>query len=74
VPKPSPAKKNRTKKTARPPVMKAKDKRRVLAKKTKGNEPPVRKAAVGSRTSLTVPKRAQASHSKRGRPIRQAPS
>ena len=65
MPKPSPAKKNRTKKTPRPPVMKAKDKRRVLAKKTKGNEPPVRKAAVGSRTSLTVSKRAQAS--KRGR-------
>ena len=67
MPKPSPAKKNRTKKTVKPPVMKAKDKRRVLAKKSKGNEPPVRKAAVGSRTSLTVPKRAQASHSKRGR-------
>jgi tetratricopeptide (TPR) repeat protein len=67
VPKPSPAKKNRTKKAARPPVIKAKEKRRVLAKKTKGNEPPVRKATVGSRTSLTVPKRAQASHSKRGR-------
>ena len=67
MPKPSPAKKNRTKKTARPPVIKAKDKRRILAKKTKGNEPPVRKATVGSRTSLTVLKRAQASHAKRSR-------
>jgi len=67
VPKTSPAKKNRTKKTARTPV-KAKDKLRILAKKTKGNEPPVRKATVGSRTSLTVLKRAQASHAKRGKP------
>jgi tetratricopeptide (TPR) repeat protein len=65
MPKPSPAKKNRTKKAAKPGVIRSKDKPRILAQKTKGNEPPVRKAAVGSRGSVIVPKRAQASHSKR---------
>jgi len=66
MPKPSPAKKNRTKKAARPLAIKAKHKRRVLARKTKGSEVPVRKAtSIGSRNPLTVPKRAQASLSKR---------
>ena len=65
MPKPSPAKKNRTKKAARPIAFKPKDKRKVLARKTKANERPVRKALVASRSSLTVPKRAQASASKR---------
>jgi tetratricopeptide (TPR) repeat protein len=64
MPKPSPAKKNRAKKSAKPPVTKSKDKRKVVAKKTKRNESPVRKVALGSRGSLTVPKRAQTSHSK----------
>src|SRR4030095_2540535 len=64
VPKPSPAKKSRTKKAARPVAIRAKQKRKVVARKTKA---PVRKATIGSRNSLTVPKRAQASHSKRGR-------
>ena len=67
MPKPSPAKKSRTKRTPRPLASKAKDKRKVFARKTKGSEPPVRKAAIASRNSMTVPKRAQASHSKRGR-------
>ena len=67
MPKPSPAKKTHSKKTSRPLAINAKDKRRVLARKTKRSEPPVRKAAVGSRSPLTAPKRAQASHSKRGR-------
>ena len=65
MPKPSPAKKSRTKKSAKPPVIRSKDKRKVVVKKTKANEPLVRKAALGSRGSLTAPKRAQASHSKR---------
>ena len=65
MPKPSPAKKSRTRKSAKPPVIRSKDKRKVVVKKTKANEPLVRKAALGSRGSLTVPKRAQASHSKR---------
>jgi len=65
VPKPSPAKKSHTKKTSRTLASKAKNKRKVLARKTKG-EPPVRKAAIASHNSMTVPKRAQASHSKRG--------
>jgi tetratricopeptide (TPR) repeat protein len=76
MPKPSPAKKNRTKKAAKPSVIKqsrqSKDTSRVLAKKTKGNEPPVRKAALGARGSLIVSKRAQASYSKRAQPDRSA--
>ena len=76
MPKPSPAKKNRTKKAAKLGVIKqskqSKDTPKVLAKKSKRNEPPVRKAAVGSRGSLTVPKRAQASHSKRAQTDRSA--
>jgi tetratricopeptide (TPR) repeat protein len=63
MPKPSPAKKNRTKKTLRPGLVKPKP--RILAQKTKSIGHPVRKAVVGSRGSVTVPKRAQASHSKR---------
>jgi tetratricopeptide (TPR) repeat protein len=69
MPKPSPAKKKRTKKAAKPTVIKqsrqSKDTSKVLARKTKGNEPPVRKAALGARGSLIVSKRAQASYSKR---------
>jgi tetratricopeptide (TPR) repeat protein len=65
MPKPSPAKRNRVKKAARPPALKSKDKRKVVAKKPKANRPSIQKAAVGSRNSVTVPKRAQVSHSKR---------
>lgn len=65
MPKPSPAKKSRTKKTARVSTVKSTDKSRVLAQKSKRSGPPVSKAVVGSRGSVTVPKRAQASHSKR---------
>jgi len=71
MPKPSPAKKNRAKKSAKPPVTKSKDKRKVVAKKTKGKAL-VRKVALGSRGSLTVPKRAQTSHSKRTQSDRSA--
>ena len=76
MPKPSPAKKNRTKKAAKPGVIKqsrqSKATPKALAKNTKGNEPPVRKAAIGTRGSLTVSKRTQASHSKRAQTDRSA--
>ena len=69
MPKPSPAKRNRVKKAARPLALKSKDKRKVVTTKPKANGPSVRKAAVSSRNSLTVPKRAQVSHSKRGQAV-----
>jgi tetratricopeptide (TPR) repeat protein len=66
MPKPSPAKRNRVRKAVRPLAPKSKDKRKVVTSKPKANGPSIRKAAVGSRNPLTVPKRAQVSHSKRG--------
>lgn len=69
MPKPSPAKRNRIKKAVRPLALKTKNKRKVVAAKARANEPSVRKATVGSRNSLTAPKLAQVSHSKRGQPV-----
>ena len=70
MPKPSPAKKNRAKKTAKLiTAKKSKDVSRVLAKKSKAASP-VRKATVATRSSLTVPKRAQSTHSKRPQTVR----
>jgi len=69
MPKPSPAKRNRVKKAVRPLALKSKDKRKVVATKSKANRPLIQKVAVNSRHSVTVPKRAQVSHSKRGQTV-----
>lgn len=72
MPKPSPARKNRTKKVTKSSAKQSKSKTKVLARKGGRNRvakqrevKAVRKAAVGSGSAVTVPKRAQASHSKR---------
>ena len=69
MPKPSPAKRNRVKKAVRPLALKSKDKRKVATTKSKANRPLIQKVAVNSRHSVTVPKRAQVSHSKRGQTV-----
>jgi tetratricopeptide (TPR) repeat protein len=64
MPKPSPAKKSHTKKSAKSSrIKRSKEISRVLAKKAKGAGL-VRKATAATRSSLTVPKRVQPSQSK----------
>ena len=63
MPKPSPAKKNRTKKASKPRVIRSKEKPGV--RKSKGSERPAKKAVVASRGSVAVSKGAQTSHTKR---------
>ena len=74
MPKPSPAKKNRTKKAAkigaRKPARKSKGP--VIAKKTKRNRASNQKATVGLRSFTAVHKQDQKSHSKRVKSNRSA--